>query len=233
MRQIILDTETTGIDYRSGHRLIEIGCIEMQKRRFTGNNLHFYVNPERAIEQGAIDVHGITNEFLIDKPVFADIAEEVMQYLKGAELVIHNAPFDVGFLNNELKLLPNNHWQSLEAHCTILDTLVMARKLHSGQRNSLDALCKRYDVSNHHRQLHGALLDAELLGQVYLAMTGGQTRLSFDQPVVQASQHAIDAASDQVKTDKLDFIVAHASGEEQALHEAYLKKLDAALWSEG
>ena len=178
MRQIVLDTETTGLEPSQGHRIIEIGCVELINRRMTDNRFHIYLNPEREIDQGAIEVHGITNEFLADKPRFDEVADDFMNFVRGAELVIHNAPFDMGFLNHELKLMGYKH--SLDDACSVLDTLVMARKMHPGQKNSLDALCKRYEVSNAHRELHGALLDAEILADVYLAMTGGQTRLSLD-----------------------------------------------------
>ncbi|MDQ7075389.1 MAG: DNA polymerase III subunit epsilon [Gammaproteobacteria bacterium] len=180
MRQIVLDTETTGLDPKSGHRIIEIGCVELMNRNLTGNHYHQYINPQREVDAGAMAVHGISNEFLADKPTFDEIAQPFFDYIKGAELIIHNAPFDVGFINHEFVLLG----QVLPAIdsagvCTILDTLKMARKRHPGQRNSLDALCKRYGVDNTQRDLHGALLDSEILADVYLAMTGGQVSLSF------------------------------------------------------
>jgi DNA polymerase III subunit epsilon len=175
MRQIILDTETTGIGPEQGHRVIEIGCVELIDRKLTGKHYHVYLNPQRDVDEGAFRVHGISTEFLKDKPLFADVVSEFLQFVGGAELIIHNAPFDVGFLNSELKHVK---WQKkLEEYCDILDTLVMARDKHPGQRNSLDALCKRYDIDNSNRQLHGALLDAEILAFVYLAMTGGQASL--------------------------------------------------------
>jgi len=175
LRQIILDTETTGIGHASGHRIIEIGCLELIDRQLTGEQFHVYLNPDRAIDAGAAKVHGIRSEFLKDKPRFKEVMEDFMSFVGGAELIIHNAPFDVGFLNAELK---RASWpKPLESHCSILDTLVLAKKKHPGQRNNLDALCKRYDVGNSHRKLHGALLDSELLGFVYLAMTGGQATL--------------------------------------------------------
>jgi DNA polymerase-3 subunit epsilon len=177
-RQIVLDTETTGLEPEQGHRIIEIGCVEMVERRLTGNNFHQYLQPDREIDAGAIEVHGITNEFLVDKPHFADVAADFVDYVRGAELIIHNAPFDVGFLNHELRLM--GHPSLLEELCAITDTLVMAKKMHPGQRNSLDALCKRYDIDNSHRELHGALLDAEILADVYLMMTGGQAALMLD-----------------------------------------------------
>ncbi len=175
-RQIVLDTETTGLETAEGHRIIEIGCVELMNRRLTGNNFHLYLQPDREIDAEAIEVHGITNEFLADKPRFADIAQQLIAYLQGAELIIHNAAFDIGFLNHELKL-----WDAtalaITEHCGVVDTLTMARQMYPGQRNSLDALCKRYDINNSHRTLHGALLDAEILADVYLAMTGGQVSL--------------------------------------------------------
>ncbi|MDP4916196.1 MAG: DNA polymerase III subunit epsilon [Haliea sp.] len=174
MRLIVLDTETTGLEVSQGHRIIEIGCVELINRRLTGNHFHRYINPERDIDQGAIEVHGITREFLADKPLFAQVAADFMEFVRGAELVIHNAPFDVGFLNAELRRLGEQH-AALDDICTVTDTLVMARRRHPGQRNNLDALCNRYTVDNSQRDLHGALLDAEILADVYLAMTGGQT----------------------------------------------------------
>ena len=177
MRQILLDTETTGFDPHKGDRIIEIGAVELIKRRLTNHNYHQYVFPERSVPQEAIEVHGITDAYLKDKPLFAAIADDFMEYVQGAELIIHNAPFDVGFINNELALLPNNKWGKIEDHCTITDSLKMARKTYPGQRNSLDALCKRLGIDNSNRTLHGALLDSEILADVYLTMTGGQTAL--------------------------------------------------------
>ena len=178
MRQIVLDTETTGIDTKLGNRIIEIGCVEVIDRKVTGKRYQQYVNPGRDSEEGALEVHGITTAFLADKPVFADIVDDFLGFIRGAELVIHNAPFDVGFINHELNQLnqQNNHIANI---CTVLDTLVLAKKMHPGQKNSLDALCKRYYVDNSQRDLHGALLDAEILAETYLAMTGGQTMLSL------------------------------------------------------
>ena len=179
MRQIILDTETTGLETQQDHRIIEIGCVEMVDRRLTGNNFHQYLQPDRKIDAGAISVHGITNEFLEDKPRFADIVEDLISYLRGTELVIHNAPFDVGFLNHELKRLGQQK-PLIEEISSVVDTLVMARKKHPGKRNSLDALCDRYAIDNSRRDKHGALLDAEILSEVYLVMTGGQENLLLD-----------------------------------------------------
>ena len=184
MRQIILDTETTGIDPKEGHRLIEIGAVEMVNRRFTGNTYHQYINPQREIEVEAVEVHGITNERVANEPLFAEIADDFWAFIAGAELVIHNAAFDVGFIDHELTMLNAQRGVPtlgpVSEHCRVLDTLKLARDLHPGQRNSLDALCKRYEIDNGHRVLHGALLDAEILAEVYLAMTGGQTALSLD-----------------------------------------------------
>ncbi|BCX88204.1 DNA polymerase III subunit epsilon [Methylomarinovum tepidoasis] len=179
MRQIVLDTETTGLDPAQGHRIIEIGCVELVDRRLTDNRYHVYLNPEREIDQGAVDVHGIDNAFLADKPRFADIVDDFLAFVKDSEVIIHNAPFDVGFINAELARLGSDYGR-LEDYCTIFDTLTLARRKHPGQRNSLDALCKRYQIDNSHRELHGALLDAEILAAVYLAMTGGQVTLGLD-----------------------------------------------------
>lgn len=177
MRQIVLDTETTGLDPSNGHRIIEIGCVELMDRRHTGNNYHVYINPEREIDDGAVAVHGITSEFLADKPLMADVCEEFLEYVKGAELVIHNADFDTEFINAEFAHAEHLGIGKIAEHCQILDTLKMARELHPGQKNNLDALCKRYFVDNSQRDLHGALLDARILADVYLAMTGGQGSL--------------------------------------------------------
>jgi len=180
LRQVVLDTETTGLEPSEGHRIIEIGCVEVIDRRLTGNTYHQYLNPDRAIDDGAIEVHGITNEFLDDKPRFHQVAPAFLEFIKGSQLVIHNAPFDIGFLNNELKICDqksDSTYGKTEDYSSVLDTLLLARKMHPGQRNSLDALCKRYEIINTHRELHGALLDSEILADVYLAMTGGQTKL--------------------------------------------------------
>ncbi|QEP43417.1 DNA polymerase III subunit epsilon [Ectothiorhodospiraceae bacterium BW-2] len=178
-RQIVLDTETTGLEPKEGHRIIEIGCVEIVNRRLTGNHFHLYLNPERQIDAGAIAVHGISNDFLADKPRFADIAPMLLDYLGDAELIIHNAPFDTGFLNHELQRWQPNS-KPLEQRCTITDSLAMARKRHPGQKNDLDTLCNRYGVNNSHRELHGALLDAEILASLYLVMTGGQRSLNLE-----------------------------------------------------
>lgn len=178
LRQITLDTETTGLDTKQGHRIIEIGARELQNRRPTQRHFHHYLQPDREIDEGAQAVHGITTEFLRDKPHFADIAEDFIAFIKGAELIIHNAPFDTGFLDYELGLL-GTQWKRLQDYCTIVDTLAMARARHPAQKNNLDALCRRYNIDNSRRDLHGALLDAEILANVYLAMTGGQTSLAL------------------------------------------------------
>jgi len=191
MRQIILDTETTGLEPEEGHRVIEIGALEMEDRRLTGRHFHSYLNPERDIEDGALEVHGITLDFLRDKPRFVDIADEFLQFVEGAELVIHNAPFDLGFLDYELSMAGQGPAR-LSGSARVLDTLELARDLHPGQRNNLDALCRRYDVDNSSRTLHGALLDAEILADVYLAMTGGQEDLglSLDRPAERGDSFA-------------------------------------------
>jgi DNA polymerase-3 subunit epsilon len=178
MRQIVLDTETTGLEVSRGHRIIEIGCVELINRKLSGQHYHQYINPQREVDQGAIEVHGITDAFLADKPLFKQVVQDFLEFVDGAELIIHNAPFDVGFLNAELARLPGNQ-AAIDDRCGIVDSLLMARKKHPGQRNSLDALCQRYTVDNSQRDLHGALLDAEILADVYLALTGGQTALQL------------------------------------------------------
>ncbi len=226
MRQIILDTETTGLEPSEGHRIIEIGCVEMVNRRLTGNNFHRYLQPDREIDNGAIEVHGITNEFLADKPRFADVVEEFLAFVKGAELIIHNAAFDVGFINHELQRV-NAAFGRIEDHCAVLDTLIMARKMHPGQRNSLDALCKRYEIDNSHRELHGALLDAEILGDVYLAMTGGQTNLILSGEG-EGGNTVTGAAIKRFGVDKPPLKVIRASAAELEAHEARLKGINKA-----
>lgn len=223
MRQVILDTETTGLQPLEGHRIIEIGCIELVNRKFTGNRFHQYINPEREVEEGALAVHGITNQFLKDKPIFADIVKAFMDFIMGAELIIHNAPFDTGFINHELGLTKQK-WKPLSDYCRITDTLVIARQLHVGQRNSLDALCKRYGIDNSQRELHGALLDAHLLGQVYLAMTGGQGSL-FDGG--QVTEQIIETKSEMNVSNKIKrkIAVLSATSDELNEHENYLQKM--------
>jgi len=223
MRQIVLDTETTGLEPSQGHRIIEIGCVEMIDRRLTGNNFHQYLQPDREIDQAAIEVHGITNEFLADKPRFADLVDDFLAYVEGAELVIHNAPFDVGFIDHELQLLGGSR-PRLDAICSVVDTLVMAKKMYPGQRNSLDALCKRYDINNSHRELHGALLDAEILADVYLMMTGGQGALSLDSGTSEGSGGG--EAIQRLAVGRPPLKVVPASAEELAAHQARLDAIE-------
>ena len=238
MRQIVLDTETTGLEVSQGHRIIEIGCVELVNRRLTGNHYHQYINPDREVDQGAIEVHGITNEFLQDKPRFDSIARDFFDYVAGAELVIHNAPFDVGFLDAELQRL-NADYPPLASHCRVVDTLVMARGKHPGQRNNLDALCTRYGVDNSQRDLHGALLDAEILADVYLLMTGGQTTFALADNGEDASAGANGTGSAIRRLDagRPRLPVVLANGDELAAHESKLDAIEksagkTALWRE-
>lgn len=228
MRQVILDTETTGIDPKDGHRLVEIGAVEMINRRYTGRTYHQYINPERHIDAEVVAIHGIDNEKVANEPVFAQIADDFWAFIDGAELVIHNAPFDVGFIDHELRMLNQRRDASplgpVREHCAVLDTLTMARKLHPGQRNSLDALCKRYDIDNGHRVLHGALLDSEILADVYLAMTGGQTALTLDAETT-ANKQQDQQANEGLAVQRLSLTpgqlrVIRPSEEEQAAHLA-------------
>jgi DNA polymerase-3 subunit epsilon len=223
MRQIVLDTETTGLDPNEGHRVIELGCVELVERRPTGNDYHIYLNPERSIDDGALEVHGITREFLADKPRFSDVAVEVLDYLSGAELIIHNAPFDLGFLNSEFGKA-NETFTRIEKHCSVIDTLVLARELHPGQRNSLDALCSRYAVDNTSRTLHGALLDARILADVYLAMTGGQA--SFD--LTEGEHGGLESSVPIPPEIAAGVKVIRATAAELTLHEARLESIDEA-----
>lgn len=220
MRQVVLDTETTGLETRDGHRIIEIGCVELMDRRLSGNHFHQYINPERDIEDGALEVHGISSEFLADKPVFSEIVADFLQYIDGAELIIHNAAFDVGFLDYELSLLGRD--DRVTDHAGILDTLEMARDLHPGQRNSLDALCKRYDVDNSSRTLHGALLDSEILADVYLAMTGGQTDLGLSFASATGADGGVEMFA---SADRKPLTVLAATEQEVALHQARLESI--------
>jgi DNA polymerase-3 subunit epsilon len=224
MRQVILDTETTGIRVEEGHRIIEIGCIEMIDRKLTGKHFHYYLNPEREVEAGALAVHGLTNEFLKDKPVFRALVKEFMDFINDAELIIHNAPFDVGFLNNEL-FLTRQPWKTITDYCSVLDTLPIARQKHPGQRNSLDALCKRYAVDNTKRELHGALLDANLLAQVYLAMTGGQGSI-FD-TLSESQESAVENRKKIVAApiEKHNLVILKATEDELSAHLGYLELL--------
>jgi DNA polymerase-3 subunit epsilon len=231
-RQIVLDTETTGLEPEQGHRIIEIGCVEMVDRRLTGNNFHQYLQPDREIDAGAIEVHGITNEFLADKPHFGDVAADFVDYVRGAELIIHNAPFDVGFLNHELRLI--GHPSALDDVCAVTDTLVMAKKMHPGQRNSLDALCKRYDIDNSHRELHGALLDAEILADVYLMMTGGQAALMLDSEVGDEDGKPSGDGIRRLPTGRPPLRVVRASDTELEAHRKLLDGMGGAcLWLGG
>lgn len=237
MRQIVLDTETTGLEASQGHRIIEIGCVELINRRLTGNHYHQYINPQREIDQGAIEVHGITSEFLNEKPVFAQVAADFVDFISGAELIIHNAPFDLGFLDAELQRLPTQYG-AVRDLCAVIDTLVMARAKHPGQRNNLDALCQRYDVDNSQRDLHGALLDAEILADVYLAMTGGQTTFQLSD----ASANSGDGGpgSQQIRrlaAGRAALPVIAATPAERSSHEAQLDAIAASsggrvLWRE-
>ncbi len=222
MRQIVLDTETTGLNPETGDRLIEIGCIELVARKLTGNNRHYYLNPGRSSSEEALRVHGISDEFLADKPRFEQIADELMEYLAGAEVIIHNAPFDVGFLNKELELAQRSALRSVVG--SITDTLVMAKEMYPGKRNSLDALCDRLGVDNSSRTLHGALLDAELLAEVYIHLTRGQDALLIDMGPADAGVLAEVA----VDLRRFDLPVLQASEHELAAHEEVLAQLDKA-----
>lgn len=230
IRQVVLDTETTGLNPREGHRIIEIGCVELINRRLTGNTFQVYINPKRLIDAGAIEVHGITNEFLQDKPGFEDIAEDYLAFTKGAELIIHNAPFDVGFLDHELARLKKNK-TTVNANSTVFDTLPFARKKYPGARASLDALCKRFGIDNSHRELHGALLDAEILADVYLAMTGGQfSLLDFDEQSSDKKQQIIRLSADREKIN-----IIRCTGHELEAHQQRLNAIENAsglcLWN--
>jgi DNA polymerase-3 subunit epsilon len=223
MRQIVLDTETTGLEPSQGHNVIEIGCVEMIKRRLTGNNYHQYIKPDRDSDEDAIRIHGITNEFLADKPKFRDITADFLEYIRGAELIIHNAPFDIGFLNAELKR--NGCNEKVEDICSIVDSLVLARRKHPGQKNNLDALCRRYGIDNSHRELHGALLDSEILADVYLMITGGQTNLLL------AQEGSSEGDGGEISVRKLaspvsNLKVIEPSPEELAAHTEFVALLD-------
>ncbi|WP_286219784.1 DNA polymerase III subunit epsilon [Marinobacter apostichopi] len=221
MRQIVLDTETTGIDPNDGHRIIEIGCVELVERQLTGRNYHVYINPEREVEAEAITVHGITNEFLEDKPKFAEVANDFFEFIKGAELVIHNAAFDVGFMDAEFARM--KPVRKTADHCGIVDTLAIARKKHPGQKNNLDALCKRYGVDNSNRDLHGALLDAEILADVYLLLTGGQTALSLD---AGAEEGGSGTGIRRLPAERPALKVVRASDDESGAHEEFMAMLE-------
>ncbi len=224
MRQIVLDTETTGLEPKQGHKIIEIGCVELVDRKLTGNHFHVYLNPEREIDAGAIEVHGITNEFLQDKPLFKDVAKDFIEFVQGTELIIHNAPFDIGFLNSELsQLIPAGG--KMEDFCSVLDTLVLARQMFPGQKNNLDALCRRYFIDNSHRELHGALLDSEILAEVYLHMTGGQTDLGLTQKQDYLAAKRDSEGIRRLPSEREAFKIIKASEQELKNHEAYLEKI--------
>lgn len=234
MRQIVLDTETTGLEVSQGHRIIEIGCVELVNRRLTGRRYHQYVNPEREIDAGAIEVHGITPEFLADKPVFALIAEAFLAFIGDAELIIHNAPFDVGFLDSELQR-HRPGYTGIVSHCHIVDTLQMARHRHPGQRNNLDVLCSRYAVDNSTRDLHGALLDAEILADVYLAMTGGQTTFHLSDEAESGSEGGSESRIRPLPEQRQRLPVIRPTDAEASAHMATLAALEtssgvAPLW---
>lgn len=228
MRQIVLDTETTGLEVSQGHRIIEIGCVELLNRRLTGRHFHQYINPERAVDPGAFEVHGISDEFLADKPRFAQIAEAFLEFVADAELIIHNAPFDLGFLNAELQRLEHGE-DALQARCAIVDTLQLARRRHPGQRNNLDVLCQRYGVDNSQRELHGALLDAEILADVYLAMTGGQTAfaLGSEQDSEQGGAAQRAGGIRRLPSNRPRLALVAVSEAEVAAHEATLDAIAA------
>ena len=226
MRQIVLDTENTGLETSQDHRIIEIGCVELVGRKLTGRHYHQYVNPQRKVDVGAMEVHGITDQFLEDKPLFETVAREFLEFVDGADLVIHNAPFDVGFINHEIAKL-NGAYQAIESGCRIIDTLALARQKHPGQKNNLDALCKRYGVDNSQRDLHGALLDAEILADVYLLMTGGQVNLNI------SGQQASDGGQDNSRSgirrlaqDRQPLRVVTASREEIERHQQKLEAIN-------
>ena len=224
MRQIVLDTETTGLEPEQGHRIIEIGCVEVIRRRKTGRTFHRYIRPDREVDRGALEVHGITNEFLAQQPRFEEIAEEFIEFISGAELIIHNAAFDVAFLNAELRRLPQR--KQIHQLCSVLDTLILARQMHPGQRNSLDALCKRYSIDNSHRELHGALLDAQILLDVYLAMTGGQTALILTEASLEDESVVVEHEMPVRPLGELKVVLA--SDDELAAHERALAAIDKA-----
>lgn len=221
MDLIVLDTETTGLDAREGHRVIELGCVRLRNRRHTEDKFHSYLNPQRSIDPGAQEVHGISSEFLEDKPYFSDVVEAFIEFIQGNELVMHNAPFDVEFLNRELELMGDS--RRIEELCKVTDSLYLARQMHPGQRNSLDALCRRYGVDNSGRELHGALLDAEILADVYLAMTGGQTTLALDG--AQRTERSASRSSSPSAAPTADYRVVPATAEELKEHQRWVEML--------
>lgn len=233
MRQIILDTETTGLEPKQGHRIIEIGCVELVNRRKTERVFHQYLNPERDVEDGAYEVHGLSNDFLADKPLFSDIAQELIDFMRDSEVIIHNAPFDIAFIDSELKRL-GKQWGRMENYCRVIDSLQMARELHPGQKNSLDALCARYEVDNSRRDLHGALLDAQILLDVFLAMTGGQASLLPDE--ADPGHVSIANTNNRIDADRKPFKIIEPSPEELQAHRERLEKLeeisaDGCIWN--
>ncbi|OZG73637.1 DNA polymerase III subunit epsilon [Hahella sp. CCB-MM4] len=233
MRQIVLDTETTGLEPSQGHRIIEIGCVEIIDRKLTGNHYHVYIQPDREVDVEAFEVHGISNEFLAGKPRFAEIADEFLNFIKGAELVIHNAAFDVGFIDHEFAMLGKQYGRTQD-HCGVVDTLLMARKKHPGQKNNLDALCRRYGIDNSHRDLHGALLDSEILADVYLMMTGGQTALMLHGGDGDGDESATEIK--RLSADRPRLRVVKASEEEMSAHNEKLDSIEkssgACLWKQ-
>ncbi len=230
-RQVVLDTETTGLNPKEGHRIIEIGCVELVNRRLTDRQFHMYINPERRVDAGAMEVHGITDDFLKDKPLFKDVANDFLDFIRGAELVIHNAPFDVGFMDHEFALLNPSVGKTAD-FCAVFDSLVYARKKHPGQRNSLDALCKRYGIDNSHRDLHGALLDAEILSDVYLLMTGGQLSMLDEDDLAEAD---IEQTIQRLSSDRPALKVIQCTDDELVEHQKTLEMLEkssgACVWS--
>jgi DNA polymerase-3 subunit epsilon len=232
-RIVVLDTETTGLNPQEGHRIIEIGCVELVKRRLTGKRFHVYINPGRIIDESAIAVHGITNQFLDNKPHFEQIVEDFIAFIRGAELVIHNAPFDVGFINHEFSQLQNNVGTVADL-CEVFDTLAYARKKHPGQRNSLDALCKRYSIDNSHRDLHGALLDAEILADVFLLMTGGQSSL-LDESLPDTNESIANRNIMGISADRPTITVIRCNDDELKAHQQRLEAIEkasgACIWN--
>ena len=228
MRQIVLDTETTGLSTKEGHRIIEIGCVELVNRRVTGNHFHTYLNPDRDIDEGAERVHGISRADLETAPRFTEVVDKLLDFIRDTELVIHNAEFDVGFIEHELKLMKHDK-PKITDHALVLDTLALARNLHPGQRNSLDALCKRYEVDASNRELHGALIDADLLANVYLAMTGGQTAMTLEESAAslerkRGAKRVTGDAGSAGRAD-LNLVVIKATDDELAAHDAFVEKI--------
>ncbi len=229
MRQIVLDTETTGLDPKQGHRIIEIGCVEIVDRKLTGNNYQQYIQPDRDSDPAALEVHGITTEFLQDKPRFVDVLNDFLEYIRGSELIIHNAPFDLGFLDHELALV-GNQYGNMATYCQVIDSLVMARKMRPGQKNNLDALCKHYEVKNTHRELHGALLDSEILAEVYLRMTGGQVHLVLDSEQEELKS-GLKVEPRRLASDRERLCVVRADSSELSAHQDIVENMgDTRLW---